>query len=283
MILVGLSGFGDHEELYGKGVQASERLKSYSAHFSVVELDNSFYAVQPVKNYEKWIGATPEGFQFIIKVYQGMTGHLRGDKNYFETSESMFNAFQTSIEPVIEANRLSMVLFQYPPWFDCNQKNVSVLRDTRERMGDVPCAVEFRNQSWFSSEMREKTLEFLTKQHWIHTIADEPQAGTGSIPIVPYSTLPDKTLIRLHGRNVSGWLKSSDPNWRKLRYLYRYSTVELIEWRDRLRELEKTCDTLYVMFNNNSGGDAADNAKELINLLGEGEQGLSPRQMELFE
>jgi uncharacterized protein YecE (DUF72 family) len=37
------------------------------------------------------------------------------------------------------------------------------------------------------------------------------------------------------------------------------------------------------MFNNNSGGDAADNAKELITLLGEGEQGLSPRQMELFE
>jgi uncharacterized protein YecE (DUF72 family) len=131
--------------------------------------------------------------------------------------------------------------------------------------------------------MREKTLEFLTKQQWIHTIADEPQAGMGSIPIVLNATTPDKTLIRLHGRNVSGWLKSSDPNWRKLRYLYRYNAAELIEWRNRLRELEKSCEMLYVMFNNNSGGDAADNAKELIALLGEGEQGLAPRQLDLFE
>jgi uncharacterized protein YecE (DUF72 family) len=283
MIHVGLSGFGDHEELYGAGVKASERLKAYSSHFSVVELDNSFYAVQPVRNYEKWLRETPDSFQFIIKVYQGMTGHLREDQNYYDNLDVMFQAFHTSIEPVIEVNRLSMVLFQYPPWFDCNQKNVAKLRDTRERMGDVPSAIEFRNQSWYTAEMREKTLEFLTKQNWIHTIADEPQVGTGSIPIVPYATTPNKTLIRLHGRNVVGWNKSSDPNWRKIRYLYRYSTAELTEWRDRLFELEKTCETLYVMFNNNSGGDAADNAKDLIAILGLGYQGLSPRQMELFE
>jgi uncharacterized protein YecE (DUF72 family) len=283
MIHVGLSGFGDHEELYGSGVRASERLKAYSAHFGVVELDNSFYAVQPVKNYLKWLSETPAGFQFVIKAYQGMTGHLRGEKNYFDTDEAMFAAFHTSIQPVIEEQKLTMVLFQYPPWFDCNQKNVAILRDTRERMGDVPCAVEFRNRTWYTSEMREKTLDFLTKQQWIHTIADEPQAGMGSIPIVLNATTPDKTLIRLHGRNASGWLKASDPNWRKLRYLYRYNHTELAEWCDRLRELEKACKTLYVMFNNNSGGDAADNAKQLITLLGAGDQGLAPRQLDLFE
>jgi uncharacterized protein YecE (DUF72 family) len=283
MIYVGLSGFGDHEELYGTGVKASERLKAYSSHFSVVELDNSFYAVQPVKNYQKWLRETPDSFKFIIKVYQGMTGHLREEQNYFDNLDTMYQAFHTSIEPVIEVNRLSMVLFQYPPWFDCNQKNVALLRETRERMGEVPCALEFRNQSWYTADRSEKTLEFLTKHNWIHSIADEPQAGTGSIPIVNRATTSDKTLIRLHGRNVSGWHKSSDPNWRKLRYLYRYNKQELSEWRDRLFELEKSCETLYVMFNNNSGGDAADNAKELIALLGIGEQGLSPRQIDLFE
>jgi uncharacterized protein YecE (DUF72 family) len=283
MILVGLSGFGDHEELYGDGVKSSERLKAYSEHFAVVELDNSFYAVQPVKNYLKWIRETPNSFQFIIKAYQGMTGHLRGDTRYFDTADLMFQAFLASIEPVIEAEKLTMVLFQFPPWFDCNQTNVAVLRETRERMGNVPCAIEFRNQTWYTAETREKTLEFLTKQQWIHTIADEPQAGKGSIPIVPIATAPDKTLIRLHGRNVNGWLKSSDPNWRKLRYLYRYNTAELLEWKHRLHELEKSSETLYVMFNNNSGGDAAVNAKELLAILGEGDQGLAPRQLDLFE
>jgi uncharacterized protein YecE (DUF72 family) len=98
-----------------------------------------------------------------------------------------------------------------------------------------------------------------------------------------FATTPDKTQIRLHGRNINGWTKSNDPDWRKLRYLYRYNTEELLEWKDRLRELEKSCETLYVMFNNNSGGDAADNAKQLLILLGDEDQGLAPRQLTLFE
>lgn len=79
MIKIGLTGFGDHEELYGK-IKPADRLPAYSAHFPIVEIDSSFYAVQPVRNYEKWVRQTPEAFQFIVKAYQGMTGHLRGKR-----------------------------------------------------------------------------------------------------------------------------------------------------------------------------------------------------------
>lgn len=79
MIKIGLTGFGDHEELYGK-IKPADRLPAYSAHFSIVEIDSSFYAVQPVKNYVKWVSQTPGDFGFIVKAYQGMTGHLRGKK-----------------------------------------------------------------------------------------------------------------------------------------------------------------------------------------------------------
>lgn len=280
MIKIGLTGFGDHEELYGK-IKPAERLPVYSAHFPIVEIDSSFYAVQPVRNYAKWVAQTPDEFQFIVKAYQGMTGHLRGKKNYFDTSEEMYQAFHTSIEPVRTAGKLAMALFQFPPWFDCTKDNVEFLREAKERMLDVPSAIEFRNESWYSPEMRDNTLGFLEKEGWIHTVADEPQAGSGSIPIVPVSTTSDATYVRLHGRNISGWNQSSHPDWRKLRYLYRYSTEELTEWRDRLLELEKTCRELYVVFNNNSGGDATDNAKELQSLLGI-DGGLAPRQLDLF-
>ncbi|OKP85353.1 hypothetical protein A3844_16320 [Paenibacillus helianthi] len=280
MIKIGLTGFGDHEELYGK-IKPAERLPVYSAHFPIVEIDSSFYAVQPVRNYAKWVAQTPDEFQFIVKAYQGMTGHLRGKKNYFDTSEEMYHAFHASIEPVRAAGKLAMALFQFPPWFDCTKDNVEFLREAKERMLDVPSAIEFRNESWYSPEMRDNTLGFLEKEGWIHTVADEPQAGSGSIPIVPVSTSSDATYVRLHGRNISGWNQSSHPDWRKLRYLYRYSTEELTEWRDRLLELEKTCRELYVVFNNNSGGDATDNAKELQSLLGI-DGGLAPRQLDLF-
>lgn len=280
MIKIGLTGFGDHEELYGK-IKPAERLPVYSAHFPIVEIDSSFYAVQPVRNYAKWVAQTPDEFQFIVKAYQGMTGHLRGKKNYYDTSEEMYQAFHTSIEPVRSAGKLAMTLFQFPPWFDCTKDNVELLREAKERMLDVPSAIEFRNESWYSPEMRDNTLSFLEKEGWIHTVADEPQAGSGSIPIVPVSTTSDATYVRLHGRNISSWNQSSHPDWRKLRYLYRYSTEELTEWRDRLLELEKTCRELYVVFNNNSGGDATDNAKELQSLLGI-DGGLAPRQLDLF-
>jgi uncharacterized protein YecE (DUF72 family) len=280
MIKIGLTGFGDHEELYGK-IKPADRLPTYSAHFPIVEIDSSFYAVQPVRNYAKWVSQTPDAFRFIVKAYQGMTGHLREKKNYYDTPEEMYQAFHISIEPVRAAGKLAMALFQFPPWFDCTKENVQFLREAKQRMLDVPSAIEFRNDSWYSPEMQAKTLQFLEQEGWIHTVADEPQAGSGSVPIVPVATSPDITYVRLHGRNAQGWSQSSHPNWRSLRYLYRYSTEELTEWRDRLLALEQSCRELYVVFNNNSGGDATDNAKELQALLGI-DGGLAPRQLDLF-
>lgn len=281
MIKIGLTGFGDHEELYGK-IKPALRLPTYSGHFSIVEIDSSFYAVQPVKNYTKWVEQTPDGFSFIVKAYQGMTGHLRGKKNYYDTKEEMFQAFHHSIGPVINSGKMAMTLFQFPPWFDCTRDNIEILQETKELMLDVPCALEFRNSSWYSPEFHDKTLQLMERESWIHTVVDEPQAGTGSVPIVSVATSSEMTLVRMHGRNISGWNQSQHPDWRKLRYLYRYSTEELEEWRDRLLELEKFSKVVYVVFNNNSGGDATDNAKELQAMLGVEDQGLAPRQLDLF-
>ncbi|RZT21829.1 DUF72 domain-containing protein [Fictibacillus sp. BK138] len=280
MIKIGVTGWGDHDSLYPDGTPARDKLAVYSGHFPIVEVDSSFYAVQPVKNYEKWVAATPKDFSFVVKAYQGMTGHSRG-KLPFDSVKQMFEAFIQSVEPVITSGKLEMVLFQYPPWFDCKKENVQVLRFAKEMMGDIPVALEFRNQTWFSEEMKEKTLRFIDEEGWIHTVCDEPQAGIGSIPIVMHTT-SDKTLIRLHGRNVYGWNNSGQPNWREVRYLYRYNKTELLEWKERIQTLASETKSLTILFNNNSGGDAADNAKEMIDLLDIQYDFLAPRQLDLF-
>lgn len=266
MIHIGLTGFGDHEELYGK-LKQGERLREYSKHFGIVEIDSSFYAVPSVKNTAKWTADTPDGFQFIVKAYQGMTGHLRGKKNYFDDEETMYKAFHESIAPMREADKLTAALFQYPPWFDCTRENVDTLRRTRAYMGDVVCALELRNRTWYSPEFKDKTIAFMKKENWVHTVVDEPQAGEGSIPIVPVATSERMTYVRLHGRNAGGWHASGHPDWRKLRYLYRYNEEELAEWRDRLRELERETEHVHVVFNNNSAGDATPNAMALMDML----------------
>jgi uncharacterized protein YecE (DUF72 family) len=282
LIRIGLAGWGDHEDLYRDGVRPQDKLKRYSEHFSVVEVDSSFYAIQPAKNYERWAEVTPPEFGFVVKAYQGMTGHLRGKPAELNT-ESMFQAFRESIRPLQEAGKLIAALFQFPPWFDCTRTNVATLRRCKQQMADIPVMLEFRHQSWFTEEMRERTLDFMSREGWIHSICDEPQAGPGSVPTVLVPTNDRLTLVRFHGRNVSGWNSSGSPSWRDVRYLYRYNTEELLAWKEQLLELKQSTKEVVVIFNNNSGGDAVSNAKELMSLLGLQPKDLTPRQLDLFD
>lgn len=265
-VTVGLSGWGDHKELYEPGTKSSERLRAYSRHFPLVEMDSSFYTIPAPARMQKWSEQTPEEFGFIVKAFQGMTGHTRGEHD-FEDARSMFDVFKQSADVLKGEGKLRAVLFQYPPWFDCTKENVAVLRRTREWMQAFPIALEFRHQSWFTGDMREKTLAFMRSEGWIHSICDEPQAGIGSIPTV-LSPTSSSTLIRMHGRNISGWNASGAPNWREVRYLYRYQEKELLEWKSNLEHLLQTTDQCWVVFNNNSGGDAGPNAKQFMRMCG---------------
>ncbi|WP_010651968.1 DUF72 domain-containing protein [Oceanobacillus massiliensis] len=281
MIYIGLTGWGDHDSIYPEHIKSTNKLAEYSSHFPVVEVDASFYAVQPVRNAEKWVNQTPDSFRFVVKAYQGMTGHQRGDTP-FSSKKEMFEAFKESLKPYLNAGKLALALFQFPPWFDCRKENVTYLRYCKQMMGEIPVALEFRHQSWFSDRYRAETIDFMKGEGWIHSIADEPQSGEGSIPVVPVATNANMTMVRMHGRNVHGWNKSGNANWREVRYLYNYNKDELLEWKQRIADLERDTKDIIVLFNNNSGGDAASNAKTFQSLLGIEYEGLSPRQMDLF-
>jgi uncharacterized protein YecE (DUF72 family) len=56
----------------------------------------------------------------------------------------------------------------------------------------------------------------------------------------------------------------------------------LSEWVEHVQTLQKTCKHIYVLFNNNSGGDAADNAKQFLQLLNIEYTELAPRQLDFF-
>ncbi|WP_332630032.1 DUF72 domain-containing protein [Halalkalibacter flavus] len=280
MIYIGLAGWGDHDDLY-IGMSKQSKLEVYAGHFPIVEIDASFYAVQPARNMDKWARETPPTFQFVVKAYQGMTGHQRGFAP-FATKDEMFHAFRESLEPLIEKGKLAMVLCQFPPWFDCKKEHVQWIRYVKEQLKELPVSLEFRHRSWFVGNMREKTLKFMREEEWIHSICDEPQAGVRSVPTILEATHSDKTLIRFHGRNVHGWNDPGDGTWRDVRYLYKYNEAELLEWKQNLQSLTTQTKDIFIIFNNNSGGDAATNAKQLIEMLDIEYHGLAPRQLDLF-
>ncbi|KGX83304.1 DUF72 domain-containing protein [Pontibacillus marinus] len=281
-ISIGLTGWGDHAKLYDASVSPQDKLSVYASHFPVVEVDSAFYAIQPQRNYEKWVRETPDSFSFVIKAYNKMTGHHREKLTSDEVKE-MFQAYKDSIQPVIEAGKLKCVLFQFPPWFNVSKENVQKLRVIRKLMGDLPLALEFRNRTWFLPEYKEQTLKFMREENWIHSICDEPQAGEGSVPRILEPTHPEKTLVRFHGRNTHGWNKNGREDWREVRFLYNYNEEELREWKERVLELQQITPDITILFNNNSGGDAAPNAKTFIDMLGISYCDLNPRQMDLFD
>jgi uncharacterized protein YecE (DUF72 family) len=217
-----------------------------------------------------------------MKAYQGMTGHLR-ENLPFETRNDMFEAFRESAGVFQKHGKLAMVLIQFPPWFDCTTKNVNYLIYMKKQLAMFPLAIEFRNQTWYAETMKEKTLSFLKKYELIHVVVDEPQAGVGSAPLVPVAT-HDQVLVRIHGRNIFGWRNiGHGENWRKVRFLYDYNAEELEGLKQHIQHLQSQAKDVYVLFNNNSGGHAAKNAKQLQQMLSLRFENLSPKQLNMFE
>ena len=178
-----------------------------------------------------------------------------------------------------------MILVQFPPWFDCTKENVEEIRFVCAKLHGFDIAIEFRHQSWYSPNYLNSTLSFLSKLNVIHSVCDEPQAGQGSIPLVANTTRPDKVLFRLHGRNIAGWRNTTgdDKAWRKVRYLYNYNETELDEIRTAVQKLKKETEEVFVIFNNNSGGHAAQNAKRFQKMLNINYESLTPKQLDFFE
>lgn len=284
MINIGLTGWGDHPDLASPNSTMKDKLVDYTAHFPVVELDSTFYAVQPERNIRKWMEETPDKFQFIVKAYQEITGHERGESP-FGSKEEMYQAFIQSIKPMQEAGKLAMILVQFPPWFDCTREHVDEIRQIAKALQGFDLAIEFRHQSWYSLPFQEKTMQFLRSLRLIHVVCDEPQAGEGSVPLVPIVTREDRVLFRLHGRNVHGWRNTFGDTeaWRTVRYLYDYHEDELDQFKKVAASLAAQAADVYVIFNNNSGKHAAKNAKRFQQKLEITYENLASQQLNMFE
>ncbi|UXR70057.1 MULTISPECIES: DUF72 domain-containing protein [unclassified Staphylococcus] len=282
MIEIGLTGWGDHDSLYEDMQRKSDKLKTYASHFPIVELDASYYAIQPERNIVKWIKETPERFKFVVKIHQALTLHA-DYHDYVDSIDTLFEEFRQMLQPLIASDKLAMVLVQFPPWFDCTTKNINYIRYVRAQLKQLPVCIEFRHRSWFEDDMKEHTLSFLTEHELIHAVCDEPQVGEGCVPFVNRITHATG-LVRMHGRNVHGWTKKdmTDQEWRDVRYLYQYNDEELQKLANQIQILDQKAEKIYVVFNNNSGGHAAQNAKTFQRFLGIDYEGLAPQQLKLF-
>ncbi len=261
---------------------AEKRLAYYARHFPLVEVDSTYYSPPNEQTVQLWVDRTPKRFTFNIKAFSLLTGHptkpsalykdLRPEtdkKNLYpddlpaQAYEDVWTRFLAALDPLVEAGKLGVILFQFPPWFTIRRSNKEYLLEVARRCSPLRVAFEFRHASWFDGDNRNETLEYLRRHHLPYVCVDMPQGYRSSIPPVMEAT-SDLAVVRFHGHSEK-W--TSKDIHEKFGYLY--SDKELAEWVPKLRELADKTEQTHVLMNNCYSDYAQRNASKLIDLLQE--------------
>lgn len=257
MIRIGLTSFNEHSSLTGKRTSS---LYEYAGYLPLVELDTNYYGITKKSSVENWLTQVPSDFRFVIKMYAGFTGQAKWQDSYPSMS-AMQQHFLETMEPMIESRKLFCFLAQFPAQFKCTKENVAYLEVLRDLFPKLPVAVELRDYSWYGKEFAEKTKQLMKTLNFSLVIVDEPQLPD-TVPLDATVTNKNFSLFRFHGRNQAYW-NDRTGDWRKKRTLYRYNEAELTLLGEEIKQAAKHSADVGVIFNNNSGGDAADNALQL--------------------
>jgi uncharacterized protein YecE (DUF72 family) len=295
-ILVGTASWTDKTlidcgRFYPSDAKTPEaRLRYYASQFRLVEVDSSYYALPASKTAQLWAERTPPGFVFDVKAFRLFTGHpaapkalpadLRGAiaadaaKLYYrdlpdEIRAELWRRFREALEPLEKAGKLGAVLLQFAPWVIANREGFAQVRDAAEQLRGLRIASEFRNRSWFSEKARERVLAFEREQGLIHVVVDEPQGFASSVPPVWEATTEELAILRLHGHNQEMWTKKGLASSAE-RFNYLYSTPELQSLVPGIAQLGKAARSVHVLFNNCFEDKAQVNARELVDMLGDG-------------
>ncbi|HLJ81282.1 MAG TPA: DUF72 domain-containing protein [Ktedonobacterales bacterium] len=275
-IRVGTASWTDHDPFYppeyNKASMKSQRISYYARFFSLVEVDSTFYHLQPARNFQMWAERTPDDFVFDVKAYGEMTWHHRDDVGeMIAPSADTFAAFNEMVQPMRDAGKLGALLFQLPPWYTYDPDRLEYFSTVREMLPHDTIAVEFRHRSWVEGAHADETRAALADARLAYCAVDEPQIGSGSVPPVVMVTDPSFSMVRFHGRNARTWYGKNLASSRD-RFDYLYTRAELVPWAERIQRIaEELSDggQVHVVANNNAGNYGIVNALDLQALLGQ--------------
>ena len=257
-----------------------KRLAYYARQFPLVEVDATYYSPPAERTAELWVARTPPGFTFNVKAFSLLTGHptrvgalykdLRPQtdkKNVYpddlppQAYEEVWTRFLSALDPLVEADRLGAVLFQFPPWFTIKRDNKQYLLEVARRCAPLRPVFEFRHASWFDGANRDETLGFLRQHRLPYVCVDMPQGHRSSVPPVLEATA-DLAVVRFHGHSDKWTSKDIHE-----KFGYKYSDRELRDWAPKLRELADSAEQTHVLMNNCYRDYAQTNAATLAGLL----------------
>jgi uncharacterized protein YecE (DUF72 family) len=251
-IRIGTSGwhYPDWRGLvYPEGVAPSRWLSHYVTWFPTVEVNATFYRLARESAAQGWRDTAPPGFDFVLKGSQ----HITHRKKLRDVEEAV-GRFFAPLHPVLGLT--SVVLWQLPPRW---RRNVARLDGF---LGSLPpgvrYAVEFRDDDWFHPDVDAVLERHGASSVWLSSNLTQKHA---------FPRTGDHLYVRFHGLG-------EEP------YRYRYTAAELEPWADRLCRATADGTPAWVFFNNDYDGHAIDNARMLIDMVGDAARPWPPPAVE---
>jgi uncharacterized protein YecE (DUF72 family) len=211
-------------------------LEFYAQHFDTVEVNATFYRLPRENAVANWVGESPPGFLFAVKMSRYVT-HLKRLRDLPPSLE----LFYSRIRPLVGTPKLGPMLWQLPGTF---HRDAERLAQALELLPSGRHCFEFRHESWFVDDVYE-----LLRSHGVALVIGD----TPSRPFQAHELTADWTFIRFHhgtrGRNSN------------------YSETELEEWAGRIEDWAERAD-VYAYFNNDWNGYAVRNGLWLKRRLG---------------
>jgi uncharacterized protein YecE (DUF72 family) len=287
-ILVGTASWTDPgfvADWYPKKVSASDRLRWYAEHFSLVEVNSTFYRI-PVRRFvERWCEQTPEGFVFDVKLHRLLSRHSTGPellpkdlrakaevkREKVELTpaleEAVIERFLKALEPFEASGKLGVLLLQLSPSFRPRSNQLSELDHLLKLLQGHQVAIELRNRKWVTDEQLPETEAWFKRHKVTFVMVDAPADPHFMImPKLDLITNPKLAYLRAHGRNARGYIAGRSV---AERFAYDYSRKELEEMAQRAAEVARHADQLHLIYNNNASNYAPKAAAGMQNILRE--------------
>jgi uncharacterized protein YecE (DUF72 family) len=225
-------------DFYPAGTPAKRFLEFYASKLTSVEVNYTFRALPTAKMLEGWLAATPANFRFSFKAPQRIT-HFRRLQDCADDVAQ----FVSALEPVRQAGKLGLLLFQLPPNFKADPERLSnfFAVPALSATNAPPIAFEFRHESWFTDQI----YEILRRHNAALCIAESDDLLTPEV-----HTATDCACYRL--RRSGG-----------------YSTVELDAFAKRFAALAEQRD-VYVYFKHEDEPTGALNATAFLERVDSG-------------
>ena len=295
---MGTMGWMDGLKYESGTKDGKEKLRIYARRFPCVEINTSYHAIPSPADVHRWAELTPPGFKFHPKLFQTFCGldtvvkslpmsvrslpsmRVWSDKPNEriapsqlpdDAMDALWVCFHEAvIAPLRVAGRLGVVMMQ--AFVAPGEPGRRAIEVVRERLADVPLAVELRDRSWLAVERREATLAWLRRLRIALVAVDELESETPSarrqgsgpgveapstrpLPVNLHVTHPDFSYVRVHRRQGTQRLLPPD---------------QLASWVDRLRSLarEGLRGPVHFLWGTAHENQPMGNAKALEKLLG---------------